>query len=319
MQPPKGSGLEVIDKLVRRSIDFYADALKSEHFRKSILPSAIKVQPIRLPSLDELKRPVQSLINSFNSAVTQLTAKPEKIDYNAVVNSFLPPGAKLLKPQYPENSNEIEFEDLDADKRGELVTSFRTNDGIRTLILKRDNVQWYKMAEISSPEFDDIVYRNSADIAGDGKKYLLLGLVSKSHKRVLYAYSLADGSTRKIFSKNYDKMELLKTRTASGSVKDAIAFWNEDTGGTYDTELVHWNGIDLENLNQARYLNAKVIPYHIRKLRHNQNDIASWYNLANSLSKAGNKTGAARAIELGLERNPGALMQDRFNELKSKL
>ena len=228
MQLPRGSGLEALDRITRRSLQYYADLLKSDRFQQGkLFPPipAINVQSIKLPSAEDIKRPVESLIKGLNDVVSQVTARPEKVDYNAVVYSFLPPGAKLLKPQYPKNSNEIQFSDLDGDGRSELVTSYRTNEGIRTLILKKDEVQWRKFAEISNPEFDTIHYRNSADVAGDGKKYLLLGFVSRLQNRALFAYSLSEAGARKIFSRNYNKLELQKLRNPSGITKMTSHFW----------------------------------------------------------------------------------------------
>lgn len=318
MQLPEGSGLEALDKMLRRSIRYYSEVFKSDNFRKNIFRPIKLNPPVRLPTINDLKRPLESLLKGLDNAVSMFSARPESVDYGAVVNSFLPPGARLVKPQYPDNSNEIQFADIDGDNRSELIASYKSNDGIRTLILKKDSVQWFKMAEISNPEFDAIHYRNAADVAGDGKSYLLLGL-SKQRERTLFAYSLSDGSARKIFSKNYGKLELQKTRIASGRAKDAIALWHEEIDGVYDIELVHWNGIDLENLNQSRYLTGKVIPYHVRKLRQNPNDATSWYNLADSLANAGDASSAARALEHGLRQNPDALLRSRFDALKNRL
>jgi len=185
--------------------------------------------------------------------------------------------------------------------------------------LKKDEVQWYKMAEINNPDFVAVHYRNSADVSGDGKKHLLLGLVSKQQKRELFAYTLTGDGARKIFSREYNKLEVQKSRTASGSVADAIAFWDEETAGVYNIDLVHWNGIDLESLNPSRYLANKVVPYYINNLRDNPDDTLSWYNLANSLSGAGDTVRAARAVDLGLRYNPDTQLRSKFDNLRSRL
>ena len=325
MQMPKGSGLEVLDKVVRSSLKYYADTFKTDSLKQSIFGSTkrgpvFELPSFELPSLDSLKRPVEALVKGLNNAVAQFTAKPEKTDYYAVVNSFLPPGAKLLKPQYPENANEIQFADLDGDSRNELVASYKTNDGVKTLVLRKDEVQWYKMAEISNPEFEGIHYRNSANVAGDGKMYLLLGLTSKLQNRTIFAYSLDDGNARKIFSRKYSKLDLQKSRsTAGSSAKATLALWNEEAPDIYDIELVNWNGFELEQLDNTRYLAGKVVPYYIRKLKQNSKDAVNWYNLANAMSKSGNTANAATAVDLGLERNPDTQLKDRFNTLKNRL
>ena len=319
MQMPRGSGLEALDKIVRSSLKYYTDTFKTDRFKQSLCCSSKRTPSFERPSFDALKKPVESLIRSLNSAVSQFTAKPEKVDYYPVVNSFLPPGAKLIKPQYPENSNELQFADLDGDSRNELVATFKTHEGVKTLILRKDDVQWYKMAEISNPEFEGVHYRNSVNVAGDGKKYLLLGLTSKLQSRTLFAYALDDGNARKIFSKKYSMLELQKSRSTAASGKASLALWNEESPDIYDIELVSWNGFELEQLDKTRYLADKVVPYYIRKLRQNPDDVVSWYNLANTMSKTGDTANAAKAVSLGLERNPDVFLRDKFTTLKSRL
>ncbi|HEX2947812.1 MAG TPA: hypothetical protein VHT96_17885 [Clostridia bacterium] len=317
MQFPKGSGLEFLDRTVRRSLNYYADLLKSDKISQSIFNPTKEIPPLTLPKLDDLRKPVESLLKSLNKTVSQFTAKPERVDYHAVVNSFLPPGAKLLNAQFP--AGEIQSADVDSDKRSELIASYRTMEGIRTIVLKKDEVQWFKMAEISTPDYDEVHYRGVADMAGDGKKYLLLGLVSRQRIRTLFAYSMTDGGAKKIFSKNYSKLDLQKSRDTAGAVKDVIAVWNENSPGIYDIELVRWNGIDLERMNSNRYLSSKVVPYYIGQLRQNPNSVADWYNLADSLSRSGDRASALRAVNLGLGHNPDTYLKERFNALKSKL
>lgn len=317
MQLPKGSGLEALDKVVRRSIKYYSGLINNIDQQQNAARPINQNVPNVLPSLDMLKRPVENLLKNLNSAVSQITSKPEPVDYSAMVGSFLPPGAKLLKPQYPENSNEIQFADFDGDGKRELVASYRTNEGVKTLILKNDTVQWSKMAEISNPEFDSIHYRNSADVAGDGKQYLLLGLRHKLRGSSLFAYSLTDGSAKRIFSRNYDKLDLLKPRNAGAKAR--IALWNEEAPDIYDIELVGWNGLELEKLDHTRYLSRRVVPYFVQKLRQDPDDVISWYNLANSFIKSGSTDHATTAINQGLERSTDAQMRERFNLLKSRI
>ncbi len=319
MQLPKGSGLEVLDRLVRKSFNYYSGILKSDQFRQNMLPALKKLPAIELPKLDDLKRPVESIIKGLNNAVTQFTAKPEKIDYNNIVNSFLPPGAKLIKPQYPEDTAQIQLDDLDGDGRSELVTSYVTGEGVRTLVLKKDEVQWYKVAEVNCPGYRGIHYRSSADITGEGRKDLLLGLVSDQQERTLFAYSVTDGDTKKIFSKGYSKIELLRRAGPSGSARDAVALWHEVAEGIYNIDLVRWNGIDLEQLDKTRYLAAKVLPYYIRKLRQDPNDAASWYNLAETFLETGDRINASRAARLGQEHGADPVIKSRLTELQQRI
>ncbi|HOQ06685.1 MAG TPA: VCBS repeat-containing protein [Clostridiales bacterium] len=307
MKPPKGSGLEALDRMIRRSARFYSDFFKSysrsysdfynaDRLRRNLLSALKKLPAIELP---------------------QFTYKPPKVDYHNIVNSFLPPGARLVKPLYPEHAGEIQFADLDGDGRKELIASYIAGDGLKTLVLKKDEVQWYKMAEISCPGFRGIHYRTFADISGEGRKDLLLGLDSGQQSRTLFAYSVSDGDSRKIFSKEYSKMEVL--RSPSRNSRDSVALWHEEAPGIYSIELIRWNGIDLEQIDKTRYLASKVLPYYIRKLRQDPADTASWYNLAGTFMDAGDRVNAAKAVRYALEFNPDPVMRDRLMELRQKL
>lgn len=327
MQFPKGSGLEYLDKVVRRSLDYYSETFKAGNFRLPEIFNFSKSQcfsrsrpVIDLPSisLETLKKPVETFIRGLNNAVAQIGAKPEKVDYKAIVSTFLPPGARLLKPRYPEGSNEIQFADLDGDGRSELVTSYKTSEGIKTLVLHKDELQWYRMAEFSTPGFDEIHYRNSADIAGDGKQYLLLGLDSNMNARTLFAFSPHNGN--KLFSKSYNMLELLNARgTARSYPRKAIALWTEETPGVYDIDLVAWNGFELEKLDGTRYFSGKVLPYYIRKARQEPDNAAVWYNLAKAMARTGNKYNTETAIRIGLDKNPDSQLREKFNTLRNEL
>ena len=149
MQLPKGSGLEVLDRMVRRSIRYYSDLFSTDRFRQSMVSALKNLPTIELPSLANLRRPVDSLVKTLNDAVAQMTSRPAKIDYHNIVSSFLPPGASLIKPQYPENAGDIRLIDLDGDGRSELVTAYtkaekttypgkgeRTSSSVSSLISK---------------------------------------------------------------------------------------------------------------------------------------------------------------------------------------
>ncbi len=316
MQIPKGSGLEALDRITRNSLKYYSDLYKASGPNKNTCPPLITLKP---PSLSSLRMPLESLAQGLNKVVSQFTGKTETVDYNAIVNSFLEPGASLVKPQNPANSNEIQFADIDSDGRSELVTSYRINGGIKTIVLKRDDVQWYKMAEISNPEADDIHYRDNSAISTDGRNYLILGLTSSLQDRTLYAYSLDNGNTRKIFSKKYDKLELVPVRSPNGTSRTAIAFWREQAPGVYDIELQNWNGIELSQLDNTRYISNRVAPYYLHMIRQDPDNASNWYNLANALSKSGRPDNAALAIKNGLARNPDIQLKEMFTSLESRL
>jgi len=329
----RGTGLEPLEKVIRSSLDYYSDTFKyysrfysdvfnPDRIRRNLQHMISNPPAIKLPDLDSIRKPLEEFSRNLNYSLSQLVSRPrETVDYKAVVGTFLPPGAKLLRPQYPENSNEIQFADLDGDGRRELVASYKTNEGIQTLVLKRDSVQWYKIAEINAPEFKTIHYRNSAVVSSDGKPFLLLGMESAPGKRTLFAYSLeGGGDARKIFSKDYSRIDLQKTRGSTTAPGRAyLALWHEVEPDIYDIELINWNGFELEKRDDRRYLANSVIPYYVRKLRNNPDDATSWYNFASCLAKTGNTAHALRAVDLGLARSQDGALSERFNTLRGRL
>jgi len=303
MKPPKGSGLEALDRMIRRSARFYSGIFK--HYSDFF-------------SADRLRQNMQTALKRFRSIeLPKFTYRPPKVDYHNIVNSFLPPGTRLVKPRYPEHAGDIRFADLDGDGRKEIIASYVAGDGLRTLVLKKDEVQWYRMAEISNPGFSGIHYVTCANISGNSRKDLLLGVESGQQGRTLFAYSVSDGDPRKIFSRGYSKLEVL--RSPSRTSRDVLALWHEDDPGIYRIELVRWNGIDIEQIDKTRYLATKVLPWYISKLRQDPGDTTGWYNLAVTFMDAGDSMNAARAVRYALETDPDPVMRDRLTELRQKL
>ena len=178
-----------------------------------------------------------------------------------------------------------------------MIASYITGDGIRTLVLKKDEVQWYKMAEVSSPGYSSIHYRTSADISGEGKKDLLLGLVRDQQGKMLFAYSLSDGSS-KIFGRKYDKLEVIRR---SPRVSEMPWHYGTKRLREYITSAYSLERHRHRATRQNPLSRYRVLPYYIRKLRQDPSDTTGWYNLASTFMDAGDRVNAAKAIRYALE------------------
>lgn len=268
-----------------------------------------------------VKNPFQTLFKDLSTGLSQIAKKPVVEDYNTVVRRFVPQGARLLKPQLPFNSQTIDFADIDGDSKSELITSFKHNGQVRTIALKKQNGAWYKLSEIYSPECDSISYRSFADLSGEGKQHLLLGLPSSEKGSTLYGYLLDNGNLNELFSRNYSRFELLnQPQRDKATSKSQLAFWNKDVSGTYNVDVLDWNGQQLQPIhNDISYYSQRMVPFCARKVKREPYTPSNWYNLANCLEKAGAYEDALTAIEAGMYVDSDSSFKDDFINLRNKI
>lgn len=330
MFPPKGSGLEQITKMLEaRYPDFSLAKLAESAFNQYKTTKRADIRPLNLPnpaqSLQKLQTTVQSLVGgltqNLTSTISQIAGMAPKEDYTAIVRSFMPLEARLVKPQFPMGSGEILSADIDGDSQNELIASFKLDDSaIRTMVLKKRKDEWTRITEIVNPDFEDIHYRSMANITGNGKQQLVLGLASKGKTRTLHGYSLEPDGAKKLFSWNYHKLEALGLPGQKTSLpRTQFAIWNEKDDETYDIRMMGWDGIQLATVDANRYYNEKVLPYYIRKLKQNPGNTLNWYQLADALAKAGAKKDAMAVIDSGMKRDRSFEYAEKFQALRSML
>ena len=329
MFPPKGSGLEQIRKMLEANYSgFSLQKLAKAPFKQYKMKNPADGRPLNIPapvqSLQKLQTSVQTIVNdlahNLTSTITQITKRTPQENYDAVVRGFLPPEARLVKPQYPSNSNNVLVADVDGDKNNELIASYKTNDpALRTLILKKQQDKWTRLAEIINPDTDEIHYRNIADVAGSGRNQLLLGLFTRGNHRTLHCYSVDATGANRLFSKNYHKLELLGLPGSRSSSRAHFAIWNEGGDDTYDIEVMGWDGSQLSSMSIDRYYYRKVLPYYSSKLKQQPGSVSNWYLFADALAKAGAKNDARAIIDAGIKHDKSSEYAERFQNLRNRL
>jgi len=261
--------------------------------------------------------PIKALLNGLSTSVSHLTQKSAAEDYNTVVRKFMPDDAKFLTPQYPNNSTNIQLVDLDGDSQNEIITSYKHNNEIKTIILKKKNDQWIKAGEIHHSEHDKVHYRKVADLTGQGKKQLLLGMSSKDKPSKLYGYSLENDKATQIFTHNYHRIEMLKQPNADNA---HFAVWNKKDSDSYDIDVMHWNNSKLEPIKStAGYYYKSVAPFYASKVKQTPYSPSSWYNLAEALVKGGAHRDALMAIDVGMKVDKASSLKDKFTSLKNEI
>lgn len=268
-----------------------------------------------------VNNPVQTLMNGLSNTYAQIKKVLVGEDYDSVIRNFLQDNIKPLTPRYPQRSKAFQLIDLDGDSADELVTSYRYNDEIKTLILKKQGAHWYKFAETSTPGYEVLSYRNSANITGEEKKQLLIAFSAKDKPSVLHGYSLEDGGTRRLFTQNFNRFEIIDAPAANNRPQKAqIAVWEEKDEGSFNINVLNWNGTQLEKAaDTAGYYRKSVIPYYVRKVKQSPASASGWYNLAKALADTGARTDAMAAVEAGMSLNRAPEFNEKFTALKNSL
>ncbi|MCX7920553.1 MAG: hypothetical protein N3B21_00805 [Clostridia bacterium] len=262
--------------------------------------------------------PLQNLIKGLTSSLSRITKATKKTpseDYEAVIKSFVPLNATVLTPKYPLHTGRYQFADLDGDLHDELITSYKLDNKITTLILKKQNERWDKVGAIENSKYDTIDFMRFADITGEAKKQLLLGGKTKAGVSELAGYSLHNRAASELFTRKCSRLELLESATG----KTHLAVWDAKAGDEYDVEVVHWNGSKLEPvLKQAPYYYSRVLPYYAQKARTMPQNPSNWYNFADVLFKTGMHRDGIAAIEVGLCLRPDSALEEKFLTLREK-
>ena len=270
------------------------------------------------PSL--MPNPLHSLFRDLTTSLSQITSKPVREDYSALIKSFIPENARLLVPEYPSGARDVLLADLDGDSRDELIASYTLHSEVKTIILKRQEGNWFKASEISNSGYDMLNYRGTADITGEGKKQLLIGLKSRDKVGALAGYSFEQGISKEIFTHGYHRFEVLQSDSRNTSSNAQIAVWNRKDNNSYDIELLRWNGSQLESLkDSSAYYHHSVIPYYVDQVRQVPYSISNWYNLADALIKTGDYRDALVAIDVGMSQDQNSALREKFLELRKKI
>ncbi len=326
-KPPRGSGLEQLGRMLKRAYDDHpfsrtrSGGNGKKPQTKRYTNKKGTTNKIRLNNpLETLKGSVQTLSRGLNNVLGQLTKKPEVIDYTAVVKSFLPANAKLLKPRLPSGAQETLLADLDGDRQDELVATYRTSEGIRTIILKSQEGKWQRAAEIYHQAHDGIGYRNAVNLTGENKLQLLTGMTGGTSGNILYGYTLANGAATRLFSRGYGWVELVRKPKNARSGKETLSVWNKSEDGNYDIEVLNWSGLQLEQAaDGTRYYRSRVVPYYLKKARQNPAAMDGWYRLAEALVKAGAYRDALVVADAGGRQEQDPLYRDKFISLKKEI
>ena len=277
---------------------------------------------IRVPGFMPFSvNPLEGLFKGLNRQFSTILSRQPRDNFYEIAQRFVPEGGNILTPQYPLNSDSISYGDLDGDLQDELIVTFRHTDEIKTIILKKADDNWYKAAEIANLGYENVHYREVVDLTGEGKKQLIVALKAKGNNPDLRGYSIDKDNINELFNISYNRLEVLKVPGNSrNTTKSNLAIWNKEEDDAYNIQLLQWNGSKLESLNDAStYYSESGVPYYLKKVKRQPNSPQNWYNLANSLDRAGMKRDAVIASEVGSQYDLNGQFKDKFEALMNKI
>lgn len=298
---------------------------------KNINTSSIdanRKRPLKILSTKRLYGKTYTPVNPFNAILRKLSSfsqaghKNRSVDYNAVAARFIPPNGQLVGPKFPANSSKILLADLDGDSKKELIATYRTDNSLKTIILKNRNEQWELAGECEAPGYSALNFRYAEDLAGDGKRRLLIGVTSDSIPPVLHGYTFDDCCLSEIFKMDYQRLELIKNSSKGKRSTNCsqLAIWNCKDKGAYDINVYKLNGQELEQQKDlTNYYIRSVLPYHAKEVRKNPYSPMNWYRLADVLSKSGFGNDALIAAETGIMLDSNSEYKERFEALKKDI
>ncbi len=286
--------------------------------------------PIQLPPIGykrdtgtQMQNPIETFIKGLNSTITEISKRFVGEDYNAVVKDFIPGGTTLLKPSFSGNSREILLADLDGDLRDELIASYREDREIKTIVLKKQDNNWYKAAELAHRDYDSLHFRGTAAFTNEQGRQLLLGMAPKDKPPALIAYSFRNDSLNKLFTRDYHRFDLIPVLSEhrNAPAKSYLGVWNKKDGIIpFDINLMRWNGTELEKYDNIKpYYRQRVVPYFAYQTKNSPMHVKNWYNLADALVTADMRNDALIAIRAGMAMKPDEALREKFDALKATI
>lgn len=302
-------------RLMQKNTDF------SKFFRNFGQPLfQIQSTPLKFPNMD-ISKQLKSFTKNLTASFSKWNKKPAEDNYPDIIQGFLPPDARLITPRLPLNANHYRLSDIDGDSIKELIFSYRAKNETVISILKKQNSRWSLIGEIRDPHHQEIEYLGVADLVGDNRRQILIGSTGRETTPSMHGYDLYNGRMNKMFAREYDRFEVVSTAPTSGGItKKHLAFWRRNQLSSHDIELAHWNGENLETLNNSRhYYYNRVIPYYWRQVKLNSKNPSHWYAFADSLYRMGIRHEALQATEMGLRLTSSSPESEHLKELKNRL
>ncbi|QOR67797.1 hypothetical protein IM538_06585 [Cytobacillus suaedae] len=262
-----------------------------------------------------------SLIQPPKPPNATFTEQGEEKD--AIVQSFLPPGASLITPSQPTGASAIQSIDINFDGTDEMVVSYKqkgTPGEVGVILLKKKDKDWEIHWRAEGLGYD-ISYASVADLTGDAMPEILLGwTIGASAGNNLDIYQWKENKVEKIAGTAYHKLDVFSKKFDKQDKRARLAVWQKDTGDAYSVDLLIYDNGKLV-ADPASYPQhfPWVVDYYKDRLTEMPDAAFYWYYRADAHLKSLQYDEALGAIEKGMVLPNGYPTKDKFEELKGKV
>lgn len=253
---------------------------------------------VNLPSPGSLLRP----------PVSDKKPGPEtQVDYQKIVQSFLPAGATLTRPTqdftHLDEPGPVQAADLNGDGENELIAGYQLDHSAGVLVLAQgmidsSNYGWRKIWE-DKGQGHDLALLYPADVTGDGIPELLVGwAIGASAGNGLSIVSFRERPTV-LAQTGYHRLEVADFPGEYGpDGRRELAIWTKDTGTAFAVDVWRYQEGRLVPApdTYAAYFRT-VVKYYEEQLKVQPEAPILWYYLADAQVKSGQAEEALKSID----------------------
>lgn len=219
------------------------------------------------------------------------------------VQSYLPPGAKIIELEESYKRPALLLADLDGDGVGEIIAAYRWQGETYVIVLKKHWENWYVMDNIKGKGYN-VTYLNAVPITSRNINSLIIGWQIGAIWSQLDILQWTDQGFKHIIPDNISYSKIEVEDMPGINEKDGIyeiALWMHDTGEAYKVEVYRWNGKGLApSLDVYPYYFKKVAAYYEQKVKEMPEAAFYWYYLAYAQLKAGMLCEALYSVNMAM-------------------
>ncbi|SFL92626.1 hypothetical protein [Salibacterium qingdaonense] len=273
-----------------------------------------------LTGCSSIASPEESLQHPTSSEFTQ----EEKNEQTADVLEGLTENGEEVMPAGTDKKSAVSFHNLNNKGRKEGMVSFNTpseEDTLHTWILGKTNGDWEKHWQTKHENVTGLKDQYVADISGNGRYEIMLGLQKESGKKELHLYQKREDGFRQMETIEYDKVKIEDVREEQDySPEKELIVWRKDVDQAYDVEIYNVENSTLAAAEQT-YDNyfPRIVNYYEDLVQGAPEHGKYRYYLANAERKSGNTRSAMESIDELKSMQQTAVKEKDIEKLEQKI
>lgn len=230
----------------------------------------------------------------------------------ATALDLLPPGSEFIGAEGVNEGQTALKGDFELDGALEYAALYRKNDGKYGLILYKNENGRYSRIWLKEEDFPPSLI-NITDLNGGGPELLVGWSLGDPLGSYLEVFTVKDGIPEILHSSLYHRIDL---GDFDGDGSGELAVWQQDTGETYLTSVLKWDGRAFTKQEYHPHYYARVIEYYRGMTSDSAQKRAVQLYLAEAFLRSGDFRQALEAAEEGLRQSQGNIDNNSFYGLK---